>query len=182
MSTKIILIRHGQTKANAQRKYIGSTDARLDATGRRQARRLGQRLAQIKIDCVYASSALRAKEFARIVFSGRRIRLAAGLREIHFGIFEGLNHEELMKRYRAVYCRWLKHKFAAPVPGAEPLADFRKRVFRELNTIAGRHPGKTVAIVTHAGPIRMIIKRIPALGSMQLIEFSRNKARFLNHG
>jgi len=96
MSTTLILIRHGQTDANKQRRYCGAYDCDLNENGRAQARKLNELLRKEVIDQVYSSDLERAMQFSKKIFGDKKINVLSDLREIDFGIFDGLTHEEIM--------------------------------------------------------------------------------------
>ena len=93
---RLILVRHGETEWNAQRRYQGHSDVPLSALGRRQAARAAERLAALKIDAVYTSDLGRALETAEIIAEQRGLEVCAEprLRELNFGVFEGLTFDE----------------------------------------------------------------------------------------
>lgn len=187
MSTIIILIRHGQTISNLKKIYCGITDTDLNNRGIEQAKKAFRRLQKEKIHRIYSSDAKRALNFARIAFRGLPIEKIPELREMNFGIFEGLPHKEIMKKYPKLYTRWLKNPFYIVIPNSESLNDFKKRVKKILAKIISLNRNKTSAIVTHAGPIKIIISDIlkskdiwkiePSLASLSIIEFNGSKAK-----
>ena len=135
MSTRIILIRHGETDWNRGRRYCGFSDVDLNSKGIEQARKLCGRLSREKIDRVYSSDSIRALNFARIIFKGSVIEAMPELREMNFGIFEGLTHEEIMKKPYKIYTKWLDNPFCITVPEGEGLCDFKKRIEKVFEDI-----------------------------------------------
>ena len=187
MPTKLILIRHGETDFNRKKRYSGFKDIPLNSKGKRQAGKLHKRLKDDEVHKVYASDRSRAMQSARIVFKDRLIESLAGLREIHFGIFEGLTYKEIMKKYPVVYKKWLKDPFRVKIPGGESLIDLRIRVVRELKNIMAKNKNKTVAVVCHGGPISIFVnhilrskdfwKYIPKSASLSIIEHKNGKSK-----
>ena len=92
---KLILVRHGETDWNKERRYQGQTDLELNETGKRQVEMLRNRLADTPIDLVYVSDLKRAMVSAQVITRGRDIIMASrqALREINFGEFEGKTSE-----------------------------------------------------------------------------------------
>lgn len=182
MQTRIILIRHGQTKANLEKRYIGVTESCLTSYGRYQAKSLKKRIAKEKVDKVFVSPSKRAFDFSKIVFTGSERQVLTGLREMDFGIFEGLTHSQVIEEYPQVYDKWLKNPKRFNIPKAELFSDFKARVLRALKKIICENAGCTVAIVTHGGPIRIILGKVlklnnlweimPHLASISIIEFN----------
>lgn len=187
MKTRLILIRHGLTEWNTRKKYCGSTDIGISRKGRKQAARLKARLEKEKIGSVYFSTKRRAIETAKIIFAHAKIYKIAALREMNFGIFEGLTFAQIMRRYPVVYRKWLANPFETVIPGAELLKDLRKRVAKAIKQIISAREGETIAVVCHGGVISAFMtyilksdnfwKYIPDSASLTIIEFSRRKAK-----
>lgn len=185
MRTKIMLIRHGQTEWNQKKMWMGKTDIDLDDVGVRQGEALKEKLSGLSFDRIYVSPRKRAIRFSRIIFGGAEVELVDDLREINFGIFEGLTHDDAMEKHKDIYDSWLKDPFKVSIPGGEDLLDFRTRVVRAFRHIAFFNKNKTVAVVTHGGPISMIINdvtgaadfwgAIPENGSVTVMTFERGK-------
>ncbi len=187
MATKLILIRHGETLWNAQKRYCGSTDIGLSAKGKKQARRLKEKLNGMNIHKIYTSGRKRAIQTSRIILNGAKIIKVEALREINFGVLEGLTHEEIMKKYTDVYKKWLKDPFKNRIPGAESISAFKKRIQAAIRKIACISYGKTVAIVCHGGVISIFVSNmlksrnfwryIPSAASMTIVEYKKGVPR-----
>lgn len=160
MATRLILIRHGETDHSLERRYCGLTDAPLNEKGIEQAEGLCQRLNGEDVDKVYSSDLRRASEFARIVFRNKKIEDVSEFREMNFGVFEGLTHGEIMKRHVEIYEKWLRDPFETVIPEGDSLVDFKERIEKALEKIVRVNRDKTLAIVTHAGPIKIIMGNI----------------------
>ncbi len=153
----LILIRHGETDYTLQGKYCGHGETPLNKKGIRQAKRLRQRLKRVKIDRIYSSDLTRALQTAEIIFKDRSILKRRGLREIDFGKFCGLTFEESSKLYPNVYKTWIKDPINAKIPQGESVKNFTKRVIRCFKSISNQNRAKNVVIVSHGGPIRIIL-------------------------
>lgn len=149
--TEIILIRHGETTWNRERRMQGQTDTPLSDIGRAQAEALGQRMAKHKFSALYSSDLSRAYETAAAVarVSGREIRRDPALRERTFGIFEGLTYAEMAQRYPEEHARFLQRDADYAVPGGESPRQFYERGLACINAIADSHPDECVVVVTH---------------------------------
>jgi len=149
--TQVILIRHGETVWNQQRRMQGHSDSPLSETGMRQARLLGRHLKQIAFSALYCSDSGRAHHTARSVaeVTGHDIILEPRLRERHFGVFEGLTGAEMEANYPADYARFKSRDQAHVIPGGESASQFRARVCSCFDEIAGRHNGELVVVITH---------------------------------
>ncbi|MFA5143178.1 MAG: histidine phosphatase family protein [Candidatus Omnitrophota bacterium] len=187
MAKKIILIRHGETDWNRLGRYQGHSDTDLNAKGRAQAKKLARRLKDVDIGAVYTSDRKRAIGSARIIFGDRPLKSEPGLKEICFGIFEGLTYDEIMARYPRLHIKWLADPFGVKIPGGETPSAFKKRVLKAFKKITRRKEDDAVAIVTHGGVINIIagemlgaLKRrdfVPGHTSLTVIEFIRGKAK-----
>lgn len=151
---RLLVVRHGETDWNAQRRYQGQSDVPLSEAGRSQARRLVERLARESLDAVYASDLRRAVETAQILLAGRGTRIIhePRLREMKFGVLEGLTFEDAYARYPSEIDAWLKD-YNTPPPGAEDLDSFAGRVRSLLEDLQAKHEGQTVLLVAHGGPL-----------------------------
>ncbi len=154
---KILLIRHGETKSNIERIYSGWSDVLLNKNGIKQAKKLANFLSNKKIHKIYSSDLKRAKEFSKIAFGNRKIHLLPELREINFGDFEGLKHEEIISLFPKEYKTWLKNPKKASIPNGENLTDLKKRVMSFFKKIKGTNDHTTIAVISHAGPIKAIV-------------------------
>ena len=156
--TELILIRHGQTELNRGPFFQGQIDVPLNALGLAQAERLAQRLAGERIDALLCSDLLRTRQTADP--SSRRLALPAaadaGLREQHFGVFEGLTFDEVAKRHPDAFAGWLRHRPEFEVPGGESVGRFHARVIAALRAIGAAHANRRVAVVTHGGVLDMV--------------------------
>ncbi len=187
MTTELILIRHGSTDYNVRQRYCGFVDIALNNKGKTQAGRLQRRLKNEAVHKVYSSDRKRAIETARIVFKGHDIEKIPDLREMHFGIFEGLTYKQIMKKFPAPYKKWIKNPFKTVIPAGESLAILKKRVVRAFKKIILRHPNQTIAVVCHGGTISAFInyilksgdfwKHIPQSASLTILEIKNNKLK-----
>jgi probable phosphoglycerate mutase len=159
--TRMILVRHGQTDWNRQRRIQGTTDIPLNDTGRAQAKDAGLSLRDAVGGAsarIVASDLSRAHETARIIadeVGAAEPRLYPGLRERAYGDAEGTTDEEFFERWGA----WTD----AVVPGAETPAVVRSRALSTLQQIdrdlrAEHAPAaQTVIVVTHGALIRQVL-------------------------
>jgi len=185
----MILIRHGITAWNKERKYCGSSDVCLSPEGKKQAKKLQQRLAMEKIDKVYSSNKKRALQTAKIIFSKDKVDGLHQLNEIDFGCFEGLTHCQILKLFPELYNSWLKKPGSVRIPRAEKFSEFKKRVLCGFKQIIAKNKNKTVAVVCHGGSIAVLVsciekscgfwQYIPSSASMTIIEFTAGKPRLM---
>ena len=153
-ATRIIAVRHGETAWNLDARIQGQLDIGLNATGRWQARRVGEALASEPISAVYSSDLGRAHQTAQSIARVTGIPVVAeeGLRERSFGLFEGKTFEEIHETWPDHAQNWRKRiPEWAPPDGGESLLQLRERVTRTMQSLAARHPGEQIVVVAHGG-------------------------------
>jgi probable phosphoglycerate mutase len=156
-TSNIILIRHGETAWNAERRLQGHLDIPLNPEGQRQAALLGAALAGEPIDLVVSSDLARARQTAQAVADalGMTVRVDAQLRERCYGGFEGLLYSEIEARFPAEFAAWQARDVDAELPpGKNPGETFRAFYARATGAIlawGAANPGKTLALVAHGG-------------------------------
>lgn len=158
--TRLILVRHGETVWNRERRMQGHRDSPLSAHGIWQAARLAQRLTRQTFAALYSSDLARAYLTAERVSAatGHEIVSDTGLRERHFGVFEGLTAEEIERGYPGEYQRFSSRDPEYAVPGGESARAFRDRCIACLEGIALRHAGEDVVVVTHGLVLDMLYR------------------------
>ena len=152
-ATRVIAVRHGQTAWNLVTRIQGQLDVGLDETGRWQARRLAKALADAGISALYASDLQRACQTAQPLaeLTGLPIVTEEGLRERSFGVFEGHSHADIERLYPAQALRWRKRDPEFGAQGGETLTTFYRRSVACAARLAARHPGETIALISHGG-------------------------------
>jgi broad specificity phosphatase PhoE len=157
-----MLVRHGQSTWNHERRIQGQLDPPLSDEGRRQAVRLGQRLAGRTFVGLYTSDLTRAAETAQLVGQvvGLEAMPMAELREIYLGRWEGLRTEELAARFPEAWASWTDEPDWDLVPGGEGSAAFEERVSVALDRLFQRHPQGDVLAVTHGGVIQIALHHV----------------------
>ena len=155
--TTIHLVRHGETDWNRELRWQGHSDVPLNERGREQARALAEALSGVRFCAVYASDLSRASETAQIVADrlALPVRTDAGLREIDVGSWEGFTLAELEVRSPDAVVRWDEQGEHGWENG-ESHAAMMTRVQEAVRSIAARHEGEEVLVVSHGGPIRAL--------------------------
>jgi len=152
----LLLARHGQSVANASRRFQGSQDVPLSELGHRQAAALGASLRGGRLTHVYSSPMERARLTAGAVVAavGVSLTIVDDLRELSLGEWEGCTVDEIRARPGDPYARWVRNPVQHLPPGGEPLAAVQQRALRAVEAIAATHPdGDDVLIVSHGGLI-----------------------------
>lgn len=154
----IFLMRHGDSRKDAVRRYIGQSDDPLNERGREQADWWRSKLSSIRFGRVFCSDLARSMQTARIIMAGREglISPHEGLREISMGDWEGLAMADLRADKPAEYVERGVHPDLHRPPGGESFADLENRVVPVFRDIASREEG-TVLVIGHAGVNRVIL-------------------------
>lgn len=156
---EIVLIRHGKTEGNKEKRYIGRTDQPLSEEG----------IAGIKenlgrypsVEKVYASPMKRTRQTAELIYPGQASELVDGLREMDMGVFEGQNHAEL--KNRPSYILWVATRGKISIPGGESMKDFGKRTMDAFIQVLGDMQAEGIkrsAVVAHGGTIMSIVSQL----------------------
>nr|WP_275984138.1 histidine phosphatase family protein [Paenibacillus hamazuiensis] len=165
-----MLVRHGVTDWNAERRYLGRTDEPLNGQGRLEASELGRKLALLRFQAIYSSPLQRTAETAELILQEMQaaakglsplhaIAYDARLRETDFGRIEGLTYEEALRVCPEELIAWYDRFETIPPPGGtESLKQISERMNLFMADIGKRHNGP-VLIVSHGGPIRAWLAR-----------------------
>jgi broad specificity phosphatase PhoE len=161
---RLFVLRHGETEWSRERRFTGGRDLGLTPAGQRQAEAVAAALAATPLQAVYASPLERARTSAELVAKPHRlpVRLDARFAEMGFGEWEGLTRDEVEARTPALYQEWRRAPSAVIPPAGEGLAAVAARVAKGLIALQDAHPHGTVALVTHAIVVRLIV--LAALG------------------
>ncbi len=169
---RISILRHGRTEANENGIYIGKTDLPLSEKGREELVEKYELHEYPKVQKVYSSPLERAVQSAEILFPDRELVVVDDLREMDFGVFEGLSVHDLVELDS--YKKWLKGGLDNAPPNGESLREMMVRCFTSLNMIIldMMNAGVTHAgVVTHSG-ILMNMMSCFGLPKMKPMEFA----------
>ena len=157
-TTRICLVRHGETEWNAERRIQGQIDIGLNETGRRQAAAAGRWLRTAGIVALYSSDLKRAWVTAQTI--GEALALVPEavpqMRERRYGIFEGLTYAEAQARHPDGYAAFEGRNAAYDFENGESLRDMYARVTGKLRELAAAHNGQNIAVVLHGGVLDII--------------------------
>lgn len=159
-ATRVIAIRHGETAWNVDTRIQGQLDLPLNDTGRAQARRLAAALRSEDIAAIYSSDLGRAHETAQALAASRGIAVVpeAGLRERHFGMFQGKTFAEIDATWPDHALAWRKrHPEWAP-DGGESLVQLRDRIVSVASQLARQHVGEQIVLVAHGGVLDVLYR------------------------
>lgn len=162
MTTRLYLIRHGETDYNQQQRLCGWSDPPLNGAGRKQAEAIACSLKSVEFHRIYVSGLRRAIETAEIIRGNKAIEVIhdSNLRELNFGGFEG----ETMKNIEIVHPDLFQSLRLDSIhfkfPQGESMEEMHLRVSKAIEDIVKQHPDETVLIVAHAGVIRSIVAHL----------------------
>ncbi|WP_416546729.1 histidine phosphatase family protein [Limnohabitans sp. DCL3] len=167
-ATRILAIRHGETAWNVDTRLQGHLDIPLNAVGLRQAQHLARALAgREAIDAIYASDLSRAQTTAEAIAQtlGQTVSTHAGLRERHFGAFQGRTYAEIEDELPEHAWHWRKRTPEwVPPGGGESLLTLQERVVATVDALAAKHPGQHVVMVAHGGVLDILYRAATRLG------------------
>ncbi len=170
---RLLLVRHGLTDFNTARRFMGFTDADLNAAGRRQAGGLRDALAAETFDAVYSSDLKRALQTAEIVTTGRDLEIVAcpELRETNYGNCEGLTLSEIADQYPDVAALCTVFSPELQFPDGESFDGFQARACDFLGRLEKHQPSETVLIVSHSGPLKVLLCRLLGIDTSHWLQF-----------
>jgi probable phosphoglycerate mutase len=158
--TRLLLLRHGQSEWNAQRRWQGWADPPLSPLGEAQATAAGHHLAGMGLTGVVTSDLQRARRTGEVIADALglgQVRVDADLRERDVGDWSGLTTEEIEQRWPGQLDAWRQGRLASP-PNGE--ADMVPRVLAALERLV--HTEQDWLVVTHGGVIHAVDRRLGA--------------------
>ena len=155
--TNVLLVRHGETAWNAERRLQGHLDIALNGEGERQAAAVARALAKVRIDAVISSDLQRASQTAQAIATAHQlpVQVEKALRERCYGGFEGLLYAEIEQRFPREFAKWQARDVDAVLPAGanlgESFREFYDRATAAIFARAARCPGQTIVLVAHGG-------------------------------
>ena len=160
--TRILAIRHGETAWNLETRLQGHLDIPLNDTGLLQADRLARALTGREVvDAIYASDLSRAHTTAQALANamGHTVRTHVGLRERHFGVFQGHTFSEVEAEWPEHALQWRKRvPDWTPPGGGESLLHLHQRIVDSVNELAAQHTGQQIVLVAHGGVLDILYR------------------------
>jgi len=155
---RLLLIRHGQTDYNCDRRFFSITDVPLNADGEAEVRELGERIGDIQVGHVYSSYSKRAEVTAQILneYWSSDMAFEELLAEQYYGSWEGLSMKHLEETVPGELEDWFMGRLEAP-PGGESLGAVRQRAELMLSKVETAHTEETIAIVSHGGLLQAMV-------------------------
>lgn len=173
MEKTVFLVRHGETRLNAMKRFSGHRGAALSKKGLRQAKRIGCWFAarKIRFDAVFSSPLLRSERTARIIaeqgcFEDGSIRIDSRLKELDFGFWEGKTGQTVEKTFPGVVSKWFLDRWSVTPFRGESYSHLEKRVGVFVRRLA-RLRAATILVVCHANVLHVLIKLLAGLNRKQ---------------
>jgi probable phosphoglycerate mutase len=162
--TQLIFLRHGETPHTVDKRFSGSggDNPGLNETGEAQARAAASYLSTIGgVDAVVSSSMRRTQQTAGIVAEslGLEVAVAEAWQECSFGDWDGYTFAEVQQKWPEALNAWLESTAVAP-PGGESFEMCDRRVRSARDSVLSSHPGRTVVVVTHVTPIKLMVRSV----------------------
>jgi broad specificity phosphatase PhoE len=153
--TCILLVRHGQSRGNAERRFGGHTATPLSELGHAQAEATARAFSAERVTAIYSSDLLRAVQTAEPLAraTGLEIKQSSAFRERSVGRMEGLTFEAAAETYPVEYAALLRRDFEHVLSGGESYRQLLDRAAAELDRAIAEHRGGTLAVFSHTGTI-----------------------------
>jgi broad specificity phosphatase PhoE len=171
--TTLIFVRHGQSVSNLEQRFTGQHETPLTELGHKQAEATALYLDGFAIDRIYSSDLGRSMQTAGHTASRQKLSITPekAFREIYAGLWEDRCFEDLIEEYPISYEKWKTDLGHARPDGGETVVELADRVFAGVERVLAENRGKTVAIFTHATPVRVMACRwfgIPVEDAVQV--------------
>lgn len=155
LATNVLLIRHGQSKGNAERRFGGHTATPLSARGHRQAEATARCLKSESLTVIYSSDLARALDTAKPLstLTGLQINGTRAFRERSVGVMEGLTFEDAAQQHPEQYAALLRRDFEHVLTGGESYRQLLDRAWQKLDEVIAEHRGGRIAVFSHTGTI-----------------------------
>lgn len=167
--TRLVLLRHGESTANAGDFFAGHLDAPLTDAGRAEARAAAADLAGWRPDVIHCSPLSRAVDTATIVRDVLAPRVRVERRHVlierHYGALQGISRDEARRRHGdEAVARWRRSPAGVP-PGGESLQLLQQRLRPYWTHVLAPllADGRSVLVVTHGNALRMLLTHVGEL-------------------
>lgn len=174
----LVLVRHGQSLWNLQNRFTGWVDVPLTEQGEEEARLAGERLVGMEFDVAYTSALTRAQETLRLIMETMGVQIPVirdqALNERHYGDLQGLNKDDMRKKFGEEQVKLWRRSYDVPPPNGEALKDTAARTlpFYERAILGDIRQGKNVLVVAHGNSNRSIVMALDKLTERQVVELN----------
>jgi broad specificity phosphatase PhoE len=157
---KLILIRHGETLSNKEKRVQGKSDVELSSVGIEQAHLVALSLKDHPVEAIHTSPLKRAMQTAKIIneFHQKELHTDQDLMEMDYGDFEGVSFKKIMDVEKDFINQWMTDPASVKMPNGESLSQVQERAWRALKRIIDKK--ENALIVSHNFTIATIICRI----------------------
>jgi alpha-ribazole phosphatase len=175
---RLIVVRHGETFYNAQRRLTGQSDVPLNPLGEQQAAALGECLATEHLDAIITSDLDRTRVTARAIAYNHGLHLQedSDLRELAFGDWEGYTFEDVLAKDANRVAQWRADPSIYAPPGGETIVQVRDRCARALKRWQTEYPKSIVVWVTHGGLIGVLLCHVLDIDLKRRWQFRHDNA------
>src|SRR3954468_4930951 len=158
-TTRVLLLRHGQSQGNAERRFGGHTPTPLSQLGHAQAEATARALASEGVTAIYSSDLLRAVQTAEPLAraTGLSIEQTSAFRERSVGLMEGLTFEEAATAHPEEYAALLRRDFEHVLAGGESYRQLLDRASSHLDRAIEANRGGALAVFSHTGAICILV-------------------------
>ena len=163
---RLFLVRHGTTTMNRENRYRGRRDVALDAQGYQDAVDAARFLSNRALTAVYTGPLRRTIATAQIIADEARVpdvRILHGLTNLDYGVWEGMTTQEAETYDEIAFASYRRSPMDCVCPHGERLSQAQDRMIDALLLIGSRHRGESVAVVSHAVMIRLVLTRLLSL-------------------
>ncbi|MEG1312341.1 MAG: histidine phosphatase family protein [Romboutsia sp.] len=159
MANTFYIVRHGQTNWNILGKTQGHENSDLTENGEKQAKELSEVMIDYPIDYIYSSDLGRAVQTAQIISNklGLNIIKTPALREMGFGIWEGLLIKEIKQNHASTYDVWRNQPHLVDIEGGETLHVIKERTDNFIKEINDKYDNKHILLVSHSVTVRAML-------------------------
>lgn len=170
--TKVYIIRHAEAEGNLYRRIHGHYDSNITETGMLQLEKLRERFEKIPIDAVYSSDLTRAQTTARAVSVPKRLEVITvpELREVDMGLWEDMTWGDVVIQWPEMLKNFTIDPDKWDIPGAESMSEVAERMSCAIKTLAARHDGGSIAVVTHGSASRTLFGHVLNIPSDRMME------------
>ncbi len=168
--TTVYIIRHAEAEGNLYRRIQGWYDSRVTDLGLRQVEALEKRFENTHFDAVYSSDKTRTRVTAGAIYKSRNLPLTEtpDLREVNMGEWEDAPWGNIERYDRSQLSYFNNDPEKWSVPGSEHFFDTQKRMLKTLRSLAKKHDGETIALVSHGAAIRCLLCAILGVPSERI--------------
>jgi 2,3-bisphosphoglycerate-dependent phosphoglycerate mutase len=189
MTTRICIIRHGETDWNVKPRIQGKIDIPLNDTGHKQAVAMAFSAAHHQFHAIYSSDLKRAFDTAGLLAERRGLTInpLPQLRERHYGIFQGITAKEAAQSHPREHGLYMARDLEYDFSNGESMHTFADRVASAVDIMTRHHAGQTIVAVTHAGVLDILYRKatgrpLPTPRDFNVPNCALNWFKFDEHG